>query len=88
MKTDMSEKPKEENEHTASSGLDDPTCSAGLPREQDELARDIACFLWESSTLRHGLFTPPEFIPLVSRRIRQYFYEQNSPVLASEERGS
>ena len=67
-----------ENEDTTRVGLDDPICSAGLPREQDELARDIACFLWESSTLRHGLFTPPRFIPLVSARIRQYFHEQNA----------
>ena len=80
---------KHNDQHNESiQALSDPTCSARLAREQDDLARDIACFLWESSTLRHGLFTPPEFIPLVSGRIRQYFYEQNSPVLASEERGS
>src|SRR5690606_33656234 len=32
----------------------------------------MACFLWECSRLRHGLFTPPEFIPLVSACLREY----------------
>lgn len=58
-----------------------------LPIEQDKLARDIACFLWQSSRLRHGLFTPAEFIPLVSTRIRDYFHEQNERAESSSEIG-
>ena len=56
-----------------------------LPIEQDELARDIAFFLWQSSRLRHGLFTPAEFIPLVSTRIREYFHERNERAESSSE---
>lgn len=43
-----------------------------VPAKLDNLARDMACFLWECSQLRHALFTPPEFIPLVSERLREY----------------
>jgi hypothetical protein len=43
-----------------------------IAAKDDDLARDMACFLWECSRLRHGLFTPPEFIPLVSARLREY----------------
>ena len=71
---------EKENEHTASSGLDDPPCSADLSPEQIELAENLGSFLWESSTLRHGLFTPPEFSRLVRGRIKQYFFEQNADV--------
>ena len=54
-------------------------CSADkLPKEQDEMARDIARFLWEHSAIRHGMFTPPEFIPMASSIIREYFKQQNS----------
>ena len=52
-------------------------CSADLSDEQIKLAENLGSFLWESSTLRHGLFTPPEFSRLVRERIKQYFYEQN-----------
>ena len=45
---------------------------AFISAHDDDLARDMACFLWECSRLRHGLFTPPEFIPLVSARLREY----------------
>lgn len=45
---------------------------AFISAKDDDLARDMACFLWECSRLRHGLFTPPEFIPLVSARLREY----------------
>ena len=38
----------------------------------DNLARDMACALWECSRLRNGLFTSAEFIPLVSSRLREY----------------
>ena len=62
-------------------------CSADLSNEQIKLAENLGSFLWESSTLRHGLFTPPEFSRLVRERIKQYFYEQNAQVLTSEERG-
>ena len=55
--------------------------SAHVPKlvsaKDDVFARDLACFLWESSTLRHGLFTPPEFIPIVSERIREYLATHN-----------
>jgi hypothetical protein len=44
-----------------------------ISTQDDDMARDMACFLWECSRLRHGLFTPPEFIPLVSARLREYF---------------
>ena len=44
--------------------------------QDDDLARDMACFLWECSRLRHGLFTPPEFIPLVSERLREYLTQR------------
>jgi len=43
-----------------------------IAAKDDDLARDMACFLWACSRLRHGLFTPPEFIPLVSARLREY----------------
>ena len=52
--------------------------SADLSDEQIKLAENLGSFLWESSTLRHGLFTPPEFSRLVRGRIKQYFYEQNA----------
>jgi len=55
-------------------------CSADLSNEQIKLAENLGSFLWESSTLRHGLFTPPEFSRLVRGRIKQYFYEQNVDV--------
>jgi len=58
-------------------GLSGPPCSADLSPEQIELAENLASFLWESSTLRHGLFTPPKFSRLVRERIKQYFYKQN-----------
>jgi hypothetical protein len=44
-----------------------------IAAKHDDLARDMACFLWECSRLRHGLFTTAEFIPLVSERLREYF---------------
>ena len=54
--------------------LDVPAGSAPtfISAHDDDLARDMACFLWECSRLRNGLFTPPEFIPLVSARLREY----------------
>ena len=55
-----------------------PPCSTDkLPKEQDEMARDIACFLWGNSDIRNGMFTPPEFIPMASSIIREYFKQQN-----------
>lgn len=51
--------------------------SSDLSNEQIEFAEALGSFLWESSTLRHGLFTPPEFSCLVKERIKQYFYERN-----------
>lgn len=53
-----------------------------ISAHDDDLARDMACFLWECSRLRHGLFTPPEFIPLVSARLREYLtsHKPNNPV--------
>lgn len=50
-----------------------PEETEATPAREDDLARDMACFLWECSRIRHGLFTPPEFIPLVSARLREYF---------------
>jgi len=58
-----------------------------ISARDDDLARDMACFLWESSRLRHGLFTPPEFILLVSARLREYL-TTHRPNVASETRGS
>lgn len=46
--------------------------ATGSVADDDNLARDMACALWECSKLRHGLFTPVEFIPLVSACLRQY----------------
>lgn len=66
-----------DRENHGGSGLATSTCSADLSPEQIELAENLGSFLWESSTLRHGLFTPPEFSRLVRNRIKQYFFEQN-----------
>ena len=49
---------------------------AFISAHDNDLARDMACFLWECSRLRHGLFTPPEFIPLVSERLREYLTQR------------
>ena len=59
---------------TTPPALDEAAGSAPafISAHDDDLARDMACFLWECSRLRHGLFTPPEFIPLVSARLREY----------------
>ena len=65
------------HDKAAVSGRSETDCSADLSDEQIRLAEALGSFLWESSTLRHGLFTPPEFSRLVSERIKQYFYEQN-----------
>ena len=67
--------------------LDVPAGSAPtfISAHDDDLARDMACFLWECSRLRHGLFTPPEFIPLVSARLREYL-TQHKPNVADEGR--
>lgn len=48
-----------------------------ITAEQKELADQIGSFLWESSKLRHGLFTPPEFNRLVKDRIKQFFFQKN-----------
>ena len=68
--------------------LDVPAGSAPtfISAHDDDLARDMACFLWECSRLRHGLFTPPEFIPLVSARLREYL-TQHKPNVEHEPRG-
>jgi hypothetical protein len=50
--------------------------AAFISSQDDDLARDMACFLHESSQLRDGLFTPPEFIPLVSARLREYLTQR------------
>lgn len=52
--------------------LGDGSAPTFISAHDDDLVRDMACFLWECSRLRHGLFTPPEFIPLVSARLREY----------------
>ncbi len=64
------------------------TCSAPtfISAHDDDLARDMACFLWECSRLRHGLFAPPEFIPLVSARLRDYL-TKHKPNVKDEPRG-
>ena len=43
-----------------------------ISAEDDKQARDMACFLWQNSSLRHGLFTPANFILLVSGGLREY----------------
>ena len=72
-----------ENKKYAAEALDVPAGSAPtfISAHDDDLARDMACFLWECSRLRHGLFTPPEFIPLVSARLREYLtqHKPNNP---------
>ena len=61
--------------------LGDGSAPTFISAHDDDLARDMACFLWECSRLRHGLFTPPEFIPLVSARLREYLttHRPNTP---------
>jgi hypothetical protein len=44
----------------------------------DTLARDMACALWECSKIRHGLFTPVEFIPLAAGVLREYLAKKTS----------
>ena len=64
---------EEQNDPKSDKGVE----SSDLSDEQIEFAEALGSFLWESSTLRHGLFTPPEFSCLVKERIKQYLYEQN-----------
>ena len=63
-----------ENKKDAAEALDVRNGSGPtfISAHDDDLAREMACFLWECSRIRHGLFTPPEFIPLVSARLREY----------------
>jgi hypothetical protein len=42
-----------------------------IPKKHD-IARDIACYLWEDSRLRHGQFTPTEFKDIVASHIDYY----------------
>ena len=69
------------------SALDVPAGSAPtfISAHDDDLARDMACFLWECSRLRHGLFTPPEFIPLVSARLREYLTQHKPNIKMSHD---
>jgi hypothetical protein len=42
------------------------------------VADDMACALWECSKIRHGLFTPVEFIPLAAGVLREYLAKKTS----------
>ena len=76
-----------ENKKDAAEALDvrDGSAPTFISAHDDDLAREMACFLWECSRLRHGLFTPPEFIPLVSARLREYL-TQHKPNETDQQR--
>ena len=44
-----------------------------VPAWADDLGREIACYLWGISALRHGLTMPGDFIPCVSSALRAGF---------------
>ncbi len=50
------------------------TCSA------DDLAADLANALWETSVLRHGLFTPVQFRSICERVIARRLHQQNAEI--------
>ena len=47
--------------------------ASSVPAWADDLGREIACYLWGISALRHGLTTPGGFIPCVSAALRAGF---------------
>jgi hypothetical protein len=47
--------------------------AATVPAWADDLGREIACYLWGISALRHGLTMPGDFIPCVSAALRAGF---------------
>ena len=44
-----------------------------VPAWADDLGREIACYLFGISALRHGLTLPGDFIPCVSAALRAGF---------------
>ena len=47
--------------------------ASSVPAWADDLGREIACYLWGISVLRHGLSMPGDFIPCVSAALRAGF---------------
>lgn len=58
-------------------------------KTNEKLAGEIASFLWESSALRHGLFTPNEFIEIAKGRVHEFLdkreAQRHSADLSDEE---
>lgn len=44
-----------------------------VPAWADDLGREIACYMYGISVLRHGLIMPGDFIPCVSAALRAGF---------------
>jgi hypothetical protein len=55
-----------------------PKNAASPDRSADELAADLANALWETSALRHGLFTPVQFRSICERVIARRLHQQNT----------
>jgi hypothetical protein len=49
------------------------TTNPGFRRDKDSITDRLASHMWNNSTIRHGLFSPPQFSQIAELSIRSFF---------------